>query len=226
MSDLLECHVHHGSVSCLFVQKVSDLCTSWLCILPVCAKSVRLMYIMALYLAFVHTHKKKCQTYWNVICIMALYLACLCKKVSDLLECHVHHGSVSCLFVKKKGKDFLECHVHHSSVSCLFGQTICQTYWNVMYIMALYLACLCKKKCQIYWNVTYIMALYLSWGEKKSVRLFGMSCTEWLCILPVWAKKVSDLLESHVYHGLTQLITFETDGLRTEHLITCNKIWG
>ena len=106
VSYLLECHVHHGSVSCLFVPKK--------------------------YQTYVHhgsvssclfVHTKKCQTFWNVMYIIALYLACLGrKKVSDFLECHVHHSSVSCLFGHKKVSDFLECHVHHSSVSCLFGE--------------------------------------------------------------------------------------------------------
>ena len=57
-------YVHHGSVSCLFVHThkksvrlIGMSYASWLCILPVCAK--------------------KCQTYWNVMYIMALYLACL-----------------------------------------------------------------------------------------------------------------------------------------------------
>ena len=125
------------------VRLIGMSCTSWLCILPVSAKK----------------KEKKSQTFFGMPhAIIALYLACsgkqgvrligmlctswLCilpvcaKKVSDLLECHVHHGSVSLLGREKKGSDFLECHVQNGSVSCLFGQKKCQTYWNLMYIMA------------------------------------------------------------------------------------------
>ena len=44
------------------------------------------------------------------------------KKVSAILECHVHHGSICILPVHaNKVSDLLECHVQNGSVSCLFG---------------------------------------------------------------------------------------------------------
>ena len=65
-----------------------------------------------------------------------------------------------------------------SSVSCLFGEE--------------------RKKCQTFWNAMCIIALYLACSGKQGVILIGMSCTSWLCILPDCAKKVSDLCTSWV----------------------------
>ena len=187
------------------VRLIGMSCTSWLCILPVCAKKCQTyVHHGSVSCLFVHTHTKSVRLI-GMSCATWLCILPVCaKKLSDLLECHVHHGSVSCLSVQKK----------------------CQTYWNVMCIMALYLACLCKKsvrligmsctswlcilpvsakkeekKSDFFLECHAIIALYLACLGKQGVRLIGMSCTSWLCILPVCAKKVSDLLECHVHHG-------------------------